>query len=228
MKTKTFKAVVAASVVAFGAFSPAYAVPTVMFSADQGTTWATLSGSSMRLGSWRINAAAFSTAGLDGQVPELGFTSFDATSRLAGNLMVRLYDTGFQWGDQTGYFLSQVDGSVAGGSRLSVKTFVDTDNDPFTTRVYSGDLLTSQGNFFAGALNSDAANTTHGIPQGQFSMMFEATISQRVGGGIVTFSSSLVDPPTTNDIPDGGATLVLLGLGLASLGLISRNRMVSA
>ena len=218
VKTRIFKAVVVACAVALGGLYSAKAIPTVMFSANQGATWATFSGSSMIVGSWRINATAFSTAGLNGQVPELGFTSFSATSRLPGNLLVRLYDTGFQWGDQTGYYLSQLDGSVAGGSRLSVKTYVDAANDSFDTAAFSADLLTSQGNFFAGALDSDAVNNTYGIPQGPFSMMFQATITQRLGGGRVTFSSSLIDP----SVPDGGATVVLLGLGLVSLGIIKR------
>ncbi len=94
-----------------------------------------LSGSTMQVGSWRINATAFSTAGLAGQSPELGFTYFDATSRLAGSLMVRLFNTGFQWGDQTGYYFSQIDGSVGGGSRLSVKIYVNRPNGFVTERM---------------------------------------------------------------------------------------------
>jgi hypothetical protein len=225
MKTRIFKVLVAAMAAAFGGLYSAKAIPTVMFSADQGATWVTLSSPTTFVGSWRINATEFSTAGLSGQAPALGFNSFDATSRLPGILMVRLYDTGFQWGDPTSYYLSQVDGSVVGGSRLMVNTYVNAANNPFNSAAISGDLLTAQGGFFAGALNSDAANTTYGIPPGPFSMMFEATISQRVGGGSVAFSSSLIDTPT-NGVPDGGATLLLLGLGLASLVLIPRARMV--
>jgi len=106
---------------------------------------------------------------------------------------------------------------------LAVNTYVNA-ADPFNT----GDLLTSQGNFLAGLLKSEAVNTSYGIPAGPFSMMFEATISQRIGGGIVTFKSSLVDPQGTNGVPDGGTTLLLLGLGLAALVIIKRARLVSA
>jgi len=230
MKTTIFKSLGIASAVALVGLTSAKAIPTVMVSTDQGANWTTLGSSSTVVGSWRINAAAFSTVGLAGQAPELGFSSFNATSRLPGVLMVRLYDTGFQWGDTTGYYLSQIDGSVAGGSRLAVNTYVNRANDSFSP----GDLLTSQGNFLAGALKSEAVNTSYGIPTGPFAMMFEATISQRVGGGIVTFKSTLVDPPGTGDqgdpnrVPDGGTTLLLLGLGLASLGIIKRVRTVTA
>ena len=223
MRTRIFKSLVVASAVALGGFSSAYAIPTIMVSTDNGANWTTYDSSSPILGSWRLNATAFSTAGLSGQAPELGFSAFNATSRLPGVLMVRLYDTGFQWGDTTGYYLSQIDGSVAGGSRLAVNTYVNA-ADPFNT----GDLLTSQGNFLAGLLKSEAVNTSYGIPAGPFSMMFEATISQRIGGGIVTFKSSLVDPQGTNGVPDGGTTLLLLGLGLAALVIIKRARLVSA
>src|ERR1044071_7890284 len=149
----------------------AFALPTVILSVDQGTTWPVLnsSGSSI-LGSWRVNASAFSTSGASDKLPEIGFTSFDATSRLPGTLLVRLYDTGFDWGDQSGYYLSDVDGSVTGGSRLSVKTYIDPANAAFNTKAISGDLLTSQGNFFAGALTDVALNSTYGIPSGPFSM----------------------------------------------------------
>ena len=192
------------------------AIPTVMISADQGTNWVTLVGSRAFVGSWRITATAFATAGLGGQSPALGFTSFDATSRLPGILMVRLYATGFQGGDTTSYYRSQVDGSVAGGSRLSVNTYVSAANVPFNTTAVSADLLTSQGNFFAGVFNSGASNTTFGIPSGPFSMMFGATISQRLGGGCVAFTNSLIAtatpspsglPPTLADNGSGPLTI---------------------
>ena len=223
MKTKILKTIIIASAVAGIGLTAANAIPTVVVSTDQGANWTTLGSSSTVVGSWRINATAFSTVGMNGQSPELGFSVFNATSRLPGILMVRLYDTGFQWGDTIGYYLSQIDGSVAGGSRLSVNTYVNA-ADPFTT----GDLLMSHGNFLAGLVKSEAVNTSYGIPAGPFSMMFEATISQRVGGGIVTFKSTLVDPSGTNGVPDSGTTLLLFGLGLAALVIIKRVRLVSA
>jgi len=222
MKTKILKTIIIASAVAGIGLTAANAIPTVVVSTDQGANWTTLGSSSTVVGSWRISATAFSSVGLAGQAPELGFSTFNATSRLPGILMVRLYDTGFQWGDTTGYYLSQIDGSVAGGSRLAVNTYVNAANDPFTP----GDLLTAQGNFFAGALKSEASNTTYGIPAGPFAMMFEATISQRVGGGIVTFKSTLVDP-TRETVPEGGTTVLLLGVGLVSLVIIKRVTQVA-
>jgi len=201
----------------------AQAVPTVIYSIDGGNTWVVPVND--RVGSWRVTASAFSTVGVEGQLPEIGFTSFEATSRLPGTLMVRLYDTGFDWAEENGYFLSEIEGLVSGGSRVSVKTYVDPDNGGFGTKAFSADLLTSQGNFFAGSLTDLTINSTYGIPSETFSMMFEATITQRIGGGRVSFSSSLIDPPTS--VPDGGSTLVLIGLSFVALSLYKQRTLRS-
>lgn len=187
-----------------GLCTMASAIPTVTVSVDQGNTWTTYSPNHPVVGSWRIYATPSSDA--------FGFDSFNAVSRLPGILMVRLSDK--LPTHQSANYYSIIDGTIEGGSRLLVNTYVDTHP------------LTTQGYFLAGDFSDVERNQ---VPRGQ-SLTFQATICQRVGGGIVDFSSVITHRSPGGDddddggckVPDSGGTLPMMGAGLLGLFLIHR------
>ena len=229
MKTKMIKAVSVACLLGLGAATSAIAIPiqpTLMLSSDGGANWTTAGSATPGglnyngfVGSWSIGVSWLTIS----SPAELDLLSVSASSRNAGSLMIRFFETGLTVDTVNGFFKNTSSGTVANRANLSMNTYVDPNNGGFSTIPGTAALLTSQ-TFFGGF--SDTANSSYApLPAGTFSLMVEATIRLRGAGGTTTFSQSLVDPPTQgNDVPDGGSTLSLLGAALVGLGLVSRSR----
>lgn len=209
----------------------AHAIPTLSFSANNGADWVTVQdGSALDrsavageityygyLGRWQISLTGQARPAVGSATdPILNLRDVNINSRVGGTLLIRFVETDYFLGSTAGVFTDEVAGTVAARGQLSFQTYTDPDNSMFLKGL--GIQLTGQGNFYGGPF-SDTATSTFGASSEPYSLMLQARFTSRVGGR-TTFSQSLVDPP----VPDGGATVLLLGLGLGGLGLIMRAR----
>lgn len=220
MKTKTFKAVVAASVVALSGLCSTQAV-SMMVSLD-GSNWTSLTpGLDFAGGSWMIQANASSDLGVGG-TPGVSVESLDILSLNGGTIWIRTFDTGMA-GPANGFFKSAVNitGLPVGSAFVQASGYVDSLNNGFST-VPASAVKIFEG-FYFGA-TSEFLDLAGAVPAAPFSLMIETSITL-LNGGVATLSQSLVDPdPVVASLPDGGSALALLGFALAGLGWGARLR----
>ena len=215
-----------ASSLAVGGIPSAYAISSLMISAD-GTAWKTVSGDPDGNVSWdgyvggsgRWNVSLGGS--LNSAVPQLNLDDVVASSRFGGSLTIRYIATDLTLGVDNGMWINTLSAMVPSKSSLQVNTYFDSNNGKFETTPLLP--LTSQSlNYTGGASITDISQNSKDMPLPPFSMMIEVMLSHRFGGETV-FSDSLVDPPT-NELPDGGSTLVLAGLALGAIGLFGHRR----
>ena len=130
---------------------------------------------------------------------DLGYV---VTSTGAGTLTITWSDTGFT---SSGGFAAQLGGTTAGN--VAFKTYADAGNTLFGTGV----LLTSQ-NFSSSPFSGSAVSGT--IVDTPFSLTEQLVVTHGAGNLSDSGNAALAS------VPDGGATVTLLGTSLAFLGLM--------
>jgi hypothetical protein len=162
----------------------------------------TFSGS---LGSWLVNVATGVSKPLLGPNPNIDLNSVDV-SLGAGTLIIRMTDTDFTVPAGPTGFTSLIGGTTDG--TVVYSTWFDNANAQFGMTS----PLAAAGPFGPGAFSGTFHNS--GLPVGLFSMTQEVQITHSRGVQITSFNAKL-------SVPEPG-TLMLMGLGLLSIGFSSR------
>ena len=115
-------------------------------------------------------------------------------------------------------FDAAIEGFTQGS--ISYKVWIDTSNALFG-HGGSGPLL-DLGTFSGGAFSSSA--TINGISASGYSMTLDFLVTHPQGAGLRKKTSSFSAYATDPVVPDGGATVILLGAALSALGLFGRSR----
>ncbi len=198
---------------------PLYAVPTLQLQsgativtvADQGpgdsnpavgaVTWI---GS---IGSFNVNVSTGLSKPISGtpSSPNMDLNSVDHSTG-AGTLTVRFSDDNFT-GTQPA-FVATIGGTTAG--TVQYDTYVDSTNTIFGTETQLTSITATTTPF-------DGADTSSvGAPAGPYSLTQVVTITHK-GAGSTSFDATLAPVPEP-------MTVLLLGSGLAALGLLQRKR----
>lgn len=164
------------------------------------------------IGNWTLNVHTGSTFPVIGSLsnPMLDL-SFNATSGgTGGTLVISFAADGF--GPTSGSTQALIGGTIANGGSLTYNTYGGTNNTNFSLV----NPLTAQGPFaagaFAGAVTGSSINNV-----GPYALTQVVSITHGAG----TFQST-GDALLT--VPDSGTSILLLGAGLTSLGLVARMR----
>lgn len=203
--------------------TPTYATPMLRLSTDGGGTWTTITD--QLAGDFNPTPGAITFVGpLTGfpvnvttgiTKPALGSTTLpsmdlNSVDIGAGALIIEFSDTAF--GPFNSNFSLGIGGTVAASGTLLYAAFLDPGNANFVTTTTLGLL----GPFGPGAFSGSTSSALQavGFP---YSLTQRVTISQ-TSQGATSFNATLTVPAP--------APLVLLGIGLLSLGLLSwrRNR----
>ena len=143
-------------------------------------------------------------------VPNMDLNSVDTTSAAGGTLKIEFSDNGFT-PVPAGFSLAL--GGVTQGT-ASFAAYADSSNALFGT----GTLLASSGPFTGAFADTDNASSL-GI-SAPYSLTLVANLTHS-GAQNSSFNYHLT-------VPDGGATLMLLGSSLTVLGLFARSRKIRA
>ena len=174
---------------------------------------------SMFAGLWQVNI----TAGVEGTsvLPYLGINSIDTSSSASGApppLRIEFSANGFGPVPPGATFDAAIEGFTQGS--VSYKVWLDTSNALFGHGVSNTPLL-NLGTFSGGAFSSSA--TIAGIVADGYSLTLDFLVTHPSGAGLrkktSSFSAHATDP---HPIPDGGATVILLGAALSVLGVFGR------
>jgi hypothetical protein len=157
------------------------------------------------IGNWSLNTDVGTTYPVIGSLtnPQLDL-SFNAFSTTGGTLTLTFSADGF--GPTAGTAVASIGGTTAGV--VNYKTFGGTNNTNFST----ANLLTSQGPF-GGAFSGTAIGGTV-TNAGPYSLSQQIVITHQSSG--ITTGNALLT------VPDSGMSLLLLGVGLLSLGFMSK------
>lgn len=129
-------------------------------------------------------------------------------SQTDSTLTIMFTETGFT-GFKTGGFTSSIGGLTSGD--ITFKTYFDDGNVAFAMTTLIDDLGTFQGSFSDSSFSGVTSSLT------PYSITMVATITHTFSSSQVSsFDAGIVDPPTTNSVPEPG-TISLLGIGLAGL-----------
>jgi hypothetical protein len=133
--------------------------------------------------------------------PDLNLLSVDASSGAGGTLTVTFVDDGFTGSPLD--LLARIGGTTAEANSVQFLTYVN------------GTLLTDSG-LLDGTGFSDVKNASisEGAP---YSLTLKAIITHASGSQLTSFGARL-----STAVPDGGATAIMLGVGLFGLGAFAR------
>lgn len=163
------------------------------------------------LGNWLLNVHTGTTYPVIGSAtsPVLDL-SFNATSSGSGGTLTLSF-TQTNFGPTTGSAIAAVGGTTQGTTTYG--TYGGVNNTPFNTTQ----LLTSQGPFtgpaFSGTVTGGSVNNA-----GPYSLTQVVTITHPAGVTAITTGDALLT------VPDSGNSILLLGAGLTTLGLLCRFR----
>lgn len=164
------------------------------------------------LGNWTLNVHSGTTYPAVGSLTNpLLDVSFNATSiNAGGTLEISFSADGF--GPTHGSSELQIGGTLSPGGLLTYQAFGGTNNVLFST----ANLLGSAGPFAPGAFSS---GTTGGMVSnaGSYSLTQQVTITHGAGTSQTTGNALL-------RVPEGGTSLLLLGVGLLGVGFMNRFR----
>jgi hypothetical protein len=200
------------------AFTPLlHATPTITISDGKKKDTVTVSNASGlisfngKVGKFTLSLSTTAASGLD-MMPSLILSSLSYGAKKAGTLTISLSDTSVHPND--GSILSTINGQTSG--KISYSTFADTGNSLFG----KGTMLSTHGGLTGSAFS--AAGSAILSSQTPFSLTEVFVLSQSKGGH-TGFTATVVDPPTgPATVPDTGSTLMLMGIGLGSIGFLRR------
>jgi hypothetical protein len=146
-------------------------------------------------------------------LPSLTLHSLSYSGTNPGKLTISLSNSSLHAAD--GNITSQISGQSSNGS-LSYSTYADLGNALFAKTT----LLNNQG-AFSGANFAGTASAALS-PNAPFSLT-ELIVINESYRGTTAFGATVIDPPTRIvAVPDGGSTMVLLGLALAGVETVRR------
>lgn len=223
----------AVAVAVMGCVATGYAVPntaTVRLSNDGGTTWTTITDNlpgdinatpgavtfSGTIGNWIVNVTTGVTFPVLGTItrPTLDLNSVNVTSASGGSLIIEFSDIGF--GPTVGNAQASIGGTTSGSVTWSTyggpgnSLFQGSPNGPV-----GGVVLTAPQVFGPVAFSSSVPGGSLGALGSPYSLT-ERVVITHAGAGGSSFNAELT-------VPDGGATLLLLGSSIMALGLFRRS-----
>ncbi len=210
-----------------------HAIPTLRISADLGATWvtvrdsdgdgnATFSGAVGAEGNmWSVSVAAAETKPAVGsaQDPVMNLSSLGVSSAAAGTLLIEFSDKSFTGPLLGNAFTTSLSSENSAGGNTSIRTYWDSANI-----LFSRPSVNRLGSITQTGLDDSSVVSSGALPgDGLYSLTMRITIFHDAAGSS-SFSSHLVDPYVVNnaEVPEGGTTLVLLGLALFALGVLHR------
>ncbi len=160
---------------------------------------------------WTVNVTTGLSRPVLGAVdnPHMDLNSVNVTTLTGGGtLYIRFSDVGFGPNSSSGNPLTEIGGTTNG--TLLYETFADATNTLFGT----GSALSTLGAFGSGAFSGTSGAA--GFPAvSPYSLTQQVTITHTGAGQATSFNASL-------SVPEGGATLTLLGGVLLGIGVLRR------
>ena len=173
-------------------------------------------GWSGSIGVWEVTVSGKTKPSLAGGTatdPKQSVISISASSDASGNLTILFGDTDYGPVSQDANFVADITPSKLGNS-MTYNTYADLGNTLFgnTTAITSSGVMT-----VANVANIKSASTASTVgTDASFALTSAFVITHGKGIKETTFDATL------NTVPDAGASVALLGMGLLGLGIFRR------
>ena len=166
-------------------------------------------------GGWTLSLAAGTTKPAIGSAtdPIMNLSAANVSSTGSGTLLIEYSETFYGPLPDGNSFITSLQSENVGTGRTTVWSYLSTANALFDKAELLGAIVQT------GPGGDSSVNTDGMFGYGEFSLTMRLSI-RHTGAGDSSFAASLVDPPPAGPVgvPDGGSTVVLLGLGLLALG----------